>query len=107
VDALTGETRALWDRAPETGRSYGNAVAFSPDGRWLACGESRGESGDGPGSFVSSVITIRRLSDGVVLAAFPDSDDSLIALTFAPQGSFLLSAHANALRRWDAALWKE
>src|SRR5262249_14454772 len=68
----------------------GTCLAFSPDGRKLACGT--GESG------LALADTVTTLSRSVATEA------KVLALTFAPDGSHLIAGHADGLiTTWKVA----
>jgi WD40 repeat protein len=89
------------------GSSHVYAVAFSPDGRWLASGgrarsgfwtlwhQATGQGAKGP------AIRLWRVSDGALQATLEQSDD-VMALAFSRDGGLLAAASADG----SNAIWR-
>jgi WD40 repeat protein len=85
------------------------AVAFSPDGRWLASG---GRARSGFGTFWHQLtgaiakgpaVRLWRVADGALQATLEESDD-VMALTFSPDGNLLATASADGANSvWQLA----
>jgi WD40 repeat protein len=76
------------------------AVAFSPDGTWLAA------AGGNPAQF--GEIKIYTVSDGKELAAMRGHRDNIFALAFSPDGKTLATcSYDKMIKLWDAAAGKE
>jgi WD40 repeat protein/predicted MPP superfamily phosphohydrolase len=77
-------------RVAESGPHMGQALALSPDGRWLAV--ARG--------FTVAVIDA---FTGHVLSVLPGGASCALAVTFSPNGKYLVAASKDgAIRIWDA-----
>jgi len=68
----------------------GSALAFSPDGRWLAYGGDR--------------VVIRELPSRFEVKTIPNAATTL---AFSPQGNLLASGHDSNVRLWSTESWQE
>ena len=66
------------------------SVAFSPDGKLLATGDTKGE------------ILLRRVADGQVLCSFEGHTSYVVSLSFSPHGDILASSGCDfTAKLWD------
>ncbi len=71
---------------------HGGAIAFSPDGRWVA------------GASLDGVIHVWQVVDGATVWTLSGHTDSISGLRFSLDGSLLLSASADhSIRAWSTS----
>ena len=106
--ASVGEKIRFWDLATgKEARSYSVGVdtwrygqlliAFSPDGRKLACG---------CGFYRNSYVTLLDLDSGKLGEEMRGGGGGMSALVFSPDGKSLISADSHSISVWDPATTK-
>jgi WD40 repeat protein len=99
-DAGTGEELRGWQMPPPV--SYIGAVAFSPDGRQLACACNRDQDGK-----YSSIISLWDPVRGEQLLTLPQQGDYVMRMAFSTDGRRLASACSDDTMRVSDALTGE
>ena len=86
-----------------------DALAFSPDGKTLACGDLAAVRNDGAGPPVgASTIRLWDTATGRPLRKLKGHTGNVTALVFSPDGRTLVStSHDATIRFWDPATGKE
>jgi WD40 repeat protein len=109
--------RELWNLSTlsdEYSPPYVMAVAFSPDGRWLATSGSSSKVG-GPHGYKGGLITIRDAKSGKELHRFDDLSHASDSIAYSPDGKLFVAGTVGAggelpepgeLRIWDTSDWK-
>jgi len=94
------QTLTLWDVESRTSRSIQSwhgplcSVAFSPDGRLLACGTTTGY-----------VIVWDATTGEESKTVLGHGDDMILGLGFSPDGTALASANRSTIKLWDVTDW--
>jgi hypothetical protein len=114
------ETLYLWEVATGEARlvskepGYATAVAFSPDGRWLALANagnhyrSRGKDSIASGIENRETVRLVRVADGKVVRRFMGHLGGVGCLCFSPNGCVLASGgHDTTILLWDVTAAQE
>jgi WD40 repeat protein/serine/threonine protein kinase len=110
-------TYKLWDTEtweeqltlPGSTGTVRNAVAFSPDGKWLATGDSVGKAWDiNPTVKVWDIDPKRGAGGKRLVHNLEGHTDGILSVAFSPDSKLLASAgFAGTVRIWDMAIGKE
>jgi WD40 repeat protein len=88
------ETGALAARLPDSNESAA-ALAFSPDGKWLAAGG------------LDTIVHVWSIDTKASVAALREHGDSIQGVAFSPDGKFLASAGDDRVGIvWEVGTWK-
>jgi WD40 repeat protein len=98
LDVTTGKKLVTSKQKEET-----TCLAFSPDGKVLACGQKVG------GANKVGMIRVLRVSDGKELALWKGHDGVMFNLAFSPDGKVLASASLDkTVKLWDLPpVWRD
>lgn len=87
----TGSIIFTYDKAPWPVENRRDAVAWSPDGKWLASG-------------LDKTVMVRAVATGAVVAQYVKHSDHVMALAWSPDSQYLASAgYDNTIQVWKAA----
>jgi WD40 repeat protein len=92
-DARSGQLKRVWHRAshsPQPGSEV-ESLCFSPDGKTVATGDSRGE------------ILLRSTASNRVLGSIPAYKGGVHTLSYSPNGKMLLSQWNGLVKVWNSS----
>lgn len=90
-DDTTGSIIFTYGKAPWPVENRRDAVAWSPDGKWLASG-------------LDKTVMVRAVATGSVVAQYVKHSDHVMALAWSPDSQYLASAgYDNTIQVWEVA----